>query len=106
MSVIDVTDADFGDVVLRSSRPVLVDYWADWCSPCKQLAPILAELADSYGDRMRFVKIDTNRNHVTPNTFGVNGLPTIHIFVGGELVKSFQGSKPKSVLSKEIERHL
>lgn len=106
MGVTEVTDAEFGEVVLRSSRPVLVDYWADWCSPCKQLAPILAELAESYGDRMRFVSLDTNRNHVTPTTYAVNGLSTIHIFVDGELVKSFQGSKPKSVLTKEIERHL
>ncbi|WP_432559398.1 thioredoxin [Granulicoccus sp. GXG6511] len=106
MTVIDVTDAEFRDVVLRSSRPVLVDYWADWCSPCKQLAPILDELAASYGDRMRFVKLDTNRNHMTPTRYAVNGLPTIHIFVDGELVKSFQGSKSKSVLTAEIERHL
>lgn len=103
MTVIDVTDAEFRDVVLNSARPVLVDYWADWCSPCKQLAPILDELAESYGDRMRFVKMDTNRNHVTPTTYSVNGLPTIHIFVNGELVKSFQGSKSKAVLTEAIE---
>lgn len=103
MAFIDVTDADFGRVVLGSVRPVLVDYWADWCTPCKQLAPILDELEKSFGDRMRFVKLDTNRNHVTPTTYGVNGLPTIHIFVDGELVRAFQGSKPKSFLTKAIE---
>lgn len=103
MAVIEVTDAEFTEIVLRSARPVLVDYWADWCSPCKQLAPILDELAESYGDRMSFVKLDTNRNPVTPTTYAVNGLPTIHIFVDGELVKSFQGSKSKSVLTKAIE---
>lgn len=103
MTVIEVTDAEFPEVVLRSVRPVLVDYWADWCSPCKQLAPILDELAESYGDRMSFVKLDTNRNPVVPTTYAVNGLPTIHIFVDGELVKSFQGSKSKSVLTEAIE---
>ena len=106
MSVIEVTDAEFREVVLRSSRPVLVDYWADWCTPCKQLSPILDELAAAYGDRMRFVKIDTNRNQVTPRAYLVHGLPTIHIFVDGELVKSFQGSKSKSMLTRAIEDYV
>lgn len=103
MAIIEVTDREFPEVVLKSVRPVLVDYWADWCSPCRQLAPILDELAASYGDRMSFVKLDTNRNPVIPTTYAVNGLPTIHIFVDGELVKSFQGSKSKSVLTRAIE---
>lgn len=103
MAVMDVHDDNFGEVVLRSPQPVLVDYWADWCSPCRQLAPILGELAETYGDRMRFVKMDTDSNQITPTTYLVRGLPTIHIFVDGELVKSFQGSKSKSVLTKAIE---
>lgn len=106
MPVTDVTDANFTEAVLRSEHPVLVEYWADWCSPCKQLAPILGELAETYGDRMRFVKMDTNRNQVTPTTYFVQGLPTIHIFVSGELVKSFQGAKTKSTLTRAIEEYV
>lgn len=106
MAVLDVSDSEFDEVVLRSPRPVLVDYWADWCSPCKQLAPILGELSETYGDQMRFVKMDTNRNQITPTNYFVRGLPTIHIFVDGELVKSFQGSKSKSVLTRAIEEYL
>lgn len=106
MAIVEVTDAEFREVVLRSAQPVLVDYWAEWCTPCKQLAPILDELAEAYGDRMQFVKLDTSHNQVTPTRYAVNGLPTIHIFVGGELVKCFQGAKSKSTLTKAIEAHL
>lgn len=106
MAVTEVTDADFGERVLRSEHPVLVEYWADWCGPCRQLAPIVGELSEAYGDRMRFVKMDTNRNQVTPATYFVQGLPTIHIFVAGELVKTFQGSKTKSMLTRAIEEYV
>lgn len=106
MAVTEVTDADFGERVLRSEHPVLVEYWADWCGPCRQLAPIVGELSEAYGDRMRFVKMDTNRNQVTPATYFVQGLPTIHIFVSGELVKTFQGSKTKSMLTRAIEEYV
>lgn len=81
----------------QSSRPVLVDYWADWCAPCKQLSPIIDELARDYGDKVTFLKLDTNVNTATPVNYGVLSLPTIQIWVGGEVVKSFTGAKPKSV---------
>lgn len=106
MALIEITDDQFHEVVLRSSKPVLVDYWADWCTPCKVIDPILHELSESFGDRMTFVKLDTNRNQRVPTDYSVQGLPTIHIFVDGELVKSFQGAKPKSVLKQAIEEYL
>lgn len=106
MALIEITDDQFHEVVLRSSKPVLVDYWADWCTPCKVIDPILDELSDSFGDRMTFVKLDTNRNQRVPTDYLVQGLPTIHIFIGGQLVKSFQGAKPKSVLKRAIEEYL
>jgi len=102
----DVTDADFDEVVLRSDKPVLVDYWADWCSPCKQLEPIIEELADEYGDRVTFVKMDTNANPITPANSRVLGLPTIQVYAGGELIKAFNGAKSKSVLIKALEECL
>lgn len=106
MAVTEVTDANFADVVLQSAKPVLVDYWADWCSPCRQIAPIIDELSDAYGEKMVFTKLDTNHNPVTPTNNMVRSLPTIQIFVGGELVKAFQGSKTKSALVKAIEEYV
>lgn len=104
--VADVTDATFTDLVLKSPKPVVVDYWADWCAPCKQLSPIIDELARDYGDKVTFVKLDTNTSTQVPTQQGVLGLPTIQVFVGGEVVKSFTGAKPKSVLLKAIEEYL
>ena len=104
--VADVTDATFTDQVLKSPKPVVVDYWADWCAPCKQLSPIIDELARDYGDKVTFVKLDTNTSTQVPTQQGVLGLPTIQVFVGGEVVKSFTGAKPKSVLLKAIEEYL
>lgn len=105
-NVPDVTDATFTDLVLKSPKPVVVDYWADWCAPCKQLSPIIEELARDYGDKVTFVKLDTNTSTQVPTQQGVLGLPTIQVFVGGEVVKSFTGAKPKSVLLKAIEEYL
>lgn len=105
-AVQDVTDATFEQVVLKSEKPVLVDYWADWCSPCKQIAPIIDELAAEYGDKVTFVKMDTNENPVTPANNHVLGLPTIQVYAGGELVKAFNGAKSKSALIKALEDYL
>ena len=101
-----VTDADFSSVVLQSEKPVVVDYWADWCGPCKQVAPILEELASQHGDKVTFVKMDTNESPITPANNNVLGLPTIQVYVGGEVVKAFKGAKSKSVLLKAIEEYL
>ncbi len=105
-NVADVTDASFGELVLKSSKPVVIDYWADWCAPCKQLSPIIEELAREHGDRVTFLKMDTNTNPQVPVQQGVLGLPTIQVFVGGEVVKSFQGGKTKATLLKAIEEYL
>jgi thioredoxin 1 len=105
-AVTDVTDDDFREVVLQSDKPVVVDYWADWCGPCKQVAPIIEELATQHGDKVTFVKMDTNTNPVTPANNHVLGLPTIQVYVGGELVKAFKGAKSKSVLLNAIEEYL
>ncbi len=105
-AVVEVTDATFADVVLKSSRPVLVDYWADWCTPCKQLSPIIEELAGEYGDRVTFAKLDTNENQQVPTQQGVLSLPTIQVFVNGEVVKQFQGGKTKATLIKALAEYL
>ena len=105
-NVIEVTDATFASEVLGASKPVLVDYWADWCAPCRQLAPILEELAADYEGRVTFVSLDTNENTQIPTQQGVLSLPTIQIFVGGEVVKSFQGGKTKMALRAAIDEVL
>ena len=105
-NVADVTDATFTDLVIKSTKPVLIDYWADWCAPCKQLSPIIEELARDYGDKVTFLKLDTNTNPQVPVQQGVLGLPTIQIFVGGEVVKSFLGGKTKATLLKAIEEFI
>lgn len=103
MAVIEVTDASFATDVLGSSKPVLVDYWADWCAPCKQLGPIIDELSKTYGDRMVFAKLDTNANPDVPMQQGVMALPTLQFFKNGQVVQSIQGGKPKGALVKAIE---
>lgn len=106
MAVTDVTDATFADVVLSSSTPVVVDYWADWCAPCRQLSPILDELASELGDKVTFVKMDTNVNTQIPVSQGVMSLPTVQIFVGGQVAKQFVGAKPKSAFLKALDEYL
>lgn len=105
-AVAEVTDATFTTQVLQASKPVLVDYWADWCAPCKQIAPILEELAQQYGDRMTFLKMDTNTNPATAAQMGVMGLPTLQVFVDGMVVKSVTGAKPKGTLIKLVEEFI
>lgn len=102
----DVTDADFADVVLRADKPTLVDYWADWCAPCKQLSPIIEELAAEYSDKINFVKIDTQANPQVPMQYGIMALPTLQIFVNGAVEASVQGGKSKSALVKLLSDYL
>jgi thioredoxin 1 len=106
MAVVDVTDATFSDVVLASAKPVVVDYWADWCAPCRQLSPIIEELSTELGEQVTFVKMDTNTNTQTPLQQGVMSLPTIQIFLGGQLVKQFVGAKPKSAFRKALDEFI
>ncbi len=99
----DVTDADFAAKVLNAPRPVVVDFWADWCAPCKQLSPILDELAVTYDGRIDFVKLDTNENMSVPAQYGVLRLPTVLVFSNGEIVKQFMGAVPKLQLRKALD---
>ena len=94
-SIVDVTDQTFATEVLDSSRPVLIDYWADWCAPCKQMAPIIDELCQLY-PAVKFCKVDTNASPALAARQGVMSLPTLQVIVGGEVVESTQGGKTKS----------
>jgi thioredoxin 1 len=103
--VLEVTDATFATEVLGASTPVLVDYWADWCAPCKQLSPIVDELARHYAGKVKFCKVDTDANIGVATQQGVQALPTIQIFVGGQVVQSMQGGKTKTGLMKIIDEY-
>ena len=104
--VVEVRDATFADEVLRSTKPTLVDYWADWCSPCRQLSPIIDELAAEIGDAIKFTKLDTNANPNVPTQQGVMSLPTLQIFVNGQVVKQLTGGKTKAALLKALDEFL
>lgn len=104
--VLEVTDATFEKEVLQSTLPTLVDYWADWCAPCKQLSPLIDELSEVYSDRMKFVKVDTNVNIGVASSQGIMALPTLQVFRDGQVVEQVQGGKTKMALVKLIEAHL
>src|SRR4051794_4964202 len=98
-----VTDADFESTVLKSDKPVLVDFWAEWCGPCRQVDPILSEIAAEHGDKLTFVKMNVDENPVVPSSYRVNGIPTINVYQDGEVVKSIVGARPKAALLRELE---
>jgi thioredoxin 1 len=101
-----VTDASFDNDVLKSGKPVLVDYWAEWCGPCKMIAPILDEAAKDYGDRLQVAKMNVDENQAVPAKFGIRGIPTLMLFKDGQLAATKVGAMSKSQLTAFLDGHL
>ena len=101
-----VTDQSFDTAVLGADRPVLVDYWAEWCGPCKMIAPILEEIADEYADRVKVCKLDIDENGETPPKYGIRGIPTLMLFKNGTVEATKVGALSKSQLAAFLDSNI
>lgn len=105
-NIVHITDATFENEVLEAGVPVLVDYWADWCGPCKMIAPVLDEIATEYGDKIKIVKLNIDQNPATPPKFGIRGIPTLMLFKNGNVSATKVGALSKSQLTAFIDSNL
>ncbi len=103
MTIIQATDASFETDVLKSDLPVVVDFWAEWCGPCKMIAPFLEELATDKGEQVRIAKVNIDDNPLTPTKYGVRGIPTLMLFKNGEIAATKVGALPKTKLYEWVE---
>ncbi|NOX26705.1 MAG: thioredoxin TrxA [Gammaproteobacteria bacterium] len=105
-NIVHVSDASFDEEVLNSDTPALVDFWADWCGPCKMIAPILEEIANEYGDKVKIAKFNIDENPTTPPRYGIRGIPTLMLFKGGNVEATKVGALTKSQLSAFLDSNL
>jgi len=105
-NTVEITDSSFESDVLKADKPVLVDYWAEWCGPCKMLAPILDEIAAEYGDKLVVAKLNIDNNPNTPPKFGIRGIPTLMLFKEGDVAATKVGAMSKSQLAAFIDENI
>ena len=101
-----VSDASFEADVLKSDKPVLVDFWAEWCGPCKMIAPILDEVSKDYADKVQIAKLNVDENPQTSMSYGITSIPTMNVYQGGQVVKTIIGAKPKAALLADLAPYL
>ena len=104
--VVEVTDQNFEQEILKSEIPALVDFWAAWCGPCKMVAPVVEELANDYKGKIKIAKMNVDENRQTPAKFGIRNIPTLILFKNGEVVQTIIGAQPKSYLETELKKLL
>ena len=104
--IVEVTDANFDADVLKSDKPVLIDFWATWCGPCRAIAPIVDELAAEYQGKVKVGKMDVDRNSATPMRYGVRGIPTLLVFKDGQVMEQIVGYVPKEQIQKALDKHV
>lgn len=105
-NIIHVSDDSFEQEVLQSDKPVLIDYWAEWCGPCKMIAPVLAELADEYADKVQIAKLNIDDNPATPPKYGIRGIPTLMLFKNGEVEATKVGAVSKAQLAAFLDENI
>jgi thioredoxin 1 len=101
-----VSDASFSDDVLQAEQPVLVDFWAPWCGPCRAVAPVLEQVAEAYAGRVTIAKLNVDENPRTAEQYGIRSIPTIALFKGGEIVDGVLGAAPKTFFTQMLDKHL
>ncbi|HEU4415833.1 MAG TPA: thioredoxin [Candidatus Angelobacter sp.] len=105
-TILEVTDGNFDQEVLKSDQPVMIDFWAAWCGPCKALAPIVDEVASAYSGKVKVGKMDVDSSPVTPQRYGVRGIPTLLIFKGGQVQEQIVGYVKREVIEKALNKHV
>ena len=105
-NIVNVSDASFEEDVLKAEGPVLVDYWAEWCGPCKMIAPVLEEIAKEYAGRIKVCKLNIDENNETPPKFGIRGIPTLMLFKGGNVEATKVGALSKSQLAAFVDANI
>ena len=106
MATEKVTAENFDAMVLKSSTPVLVDFWAEWCGPCRAVGPILEEISNEYGSKIKIVKLNTDEEGSIAMKYGISSIPTMNVFINGEVVQTIVGAKPKPALLKDLESYI